>query len=213
MNSYAILGNNNCLCLDKVSSKCTVCQKKTEFSSWQYRFANRFHHSTGECTQVVIVPWRQASRRCPEPGHLWRFGGASRWQMPLPKNGNPRNDFFWFWNVRLGEENTGDYEEEHETTRHVIQSFLKIKVHTKQTNIEILCNWALRFFHDGLQWFIKFSRLPSQSFFKLPCTSVLHVTAFRSSTSLAENSHEANQPLPTLQTRLESRIVYHYKII
>jgi len=70
--------------------------------------------------------------------------------MPLPKNGNPRNDFFWFWNVRLGEENTGDYEEEHETTRHVIQSFLKIKVHTKQTKIEILCNWALRFFHDGL---------------------------------------------------------------
>ena len=40
--------------------------------------------------------------------------------MPLPKNGNPRNDFFWFWNVPLGEENTGDYEEEHETTRHVI---------------------------------------------------------------------------------------------
>lgn len=71
--------------------------------------------------------------------------------MPLPKNGNPRNEFFWFWNVRLGEENTGDYEEEHETTRHVIQSFLNIKVHTKQTKIEILCNWALRFFHDGLQ--------------------------------------------------------------
>ena len=102
--------------------------------------------------------------------------------MPLPKNGNPRNVFFWFWNVRLGEEKTGDYEEEHETTRHVIQSFIKIKVHTKQIEIQILCNWALRFFHDGLQWFIKFYRLPSRSFFKLPCTSVLHLTAFRSST-------------------------------
>ena len=31
INSYAILGNNNCLCLDKVSSKCTVCQKNGVF--------------------------------------------------------------------------------------------------------------------------------------------------------------------------------------